>query len=171
MVDKVLFRQQGVTKQYTPVQTSAGAADAGKIPALGTDGKLDTSLYNVGGDPSYPITASEAIGVGKFFNLQSDSGTLKARLADNSNGRPAHGFVRVAVAAAAQGTGYPLDVVNNSLTGLTVGTVYYLGIAGAVIAAPLDATVAGNAGYIDQKLGMATSATELATDDYDYVVL
>lgn len=171
MVDKVLFRQAGETRQYTPVVASAGASDAGKIPALGSDGKLDPSTYNPGADPSFPITASEAIGSGKFYNLWADSGVLKARLADNSNGRPAHGFVKVAVAADASGIGYPLDVINSALSGLDVGTTYYLGTVGGVINTPLDPTDLGNSGYIDQKLGMATSDTELATDDFDYVVL
>ena len=37
---------------------------------------------------------------------------------------------------------------------------------------PITASAgAGDAGKIDQKLGMAKSATELVTDDYDYVVL
>ena len=128
-------------------------------------------MYTPGVDPSEPITASEAIGAGKFYNLWSDAGTLKARLADNSNGRPAHGFVRDSIASSATGTGYPLDSVNTALTGLTVGTKYYLGTAGGVLAVPLNATDVANAGKIDQKLGMAKSATELVTDDYDYVVL
>ncbi len=92
-------------------------------------------------------------------------------MADNSNARPAHGFVRESIAADAEGAGYPLDSVNDALTGLTVGTNYYLGTAGGVIAVPLAAADAGNTGKIDQKLGMAKSATELVTDDYDYVVL
>ena len=171
MVDKYLKRSNGVTSQGTPVTASVGAADAGKIPALGSDGKLDPSMYTPGADPSIQITASEAIGAGKFYNLWGDAGTLKARLADNSNGRPAHGFVRDSIASSATGTGYPLDSVNTALTGLTVGTTYYLGTAGGVLAAPLDATDVANAGKIDQKLGMAKSATELVTDDYDYVVL
>lgn len=171
MVDKILHRSAGETKQYTPITASVGAGDAGKIPALGSDGKLDPSMYSPGADPSEPITASEAIGAGKFYNLWSDAGTLKARLADNSNARPAHGFVRDAIASSATGTGYPLDSVNTALTGLTVGTKYYLGTAGGVLAAPLNATDVANAGKIDQKLGMAKSATELVTDDYDYVVL
>ena len=128
-------------------------------------------MYEPGADPSEPVTASEAIGAGKFYNRFADAGVLKARLADNSNARPAHGFVREAIAADATGTGYPLDSVNTALTGLTLGARYYLGTAGGVLAAPLDATDAANAGKIDQKLGMAKSATELTTDDYDYVVL
>ncbi|HEY3434245.1 MAG TPA: hypothetical protein VGK41_01195 [Solirubrobacterales bacterium] len=171
MVDKVLMRDAGVTKQYTPVVASAGAADAGKIPALGPDGMLDPSLYEPGTDPTEPITASEALGAGKFVNKWNDAGTLKVRLADNSNGRPAHGFVRDAVSSAATATVYGLDAVNDALSGLTIAGTYYLGTAGGVIDTPLDPTDVGNDGYIDQKLGIAKSATELATDDYDYVVL
>ena len=171
MVDKILQRSAGVTSQYIPVTTSVGAGSSGKIPALGSDGKLDPSMYNPGADPTYQITAYEAIGAGKFYNMFVDSGVLKARLADNSNGRPAHGFVKASVAASGTGVGFPLDVTNSSLTGLNVGTTYFLGTAGGVIAAPLDAADPAKVGFIDQKIGMALSATELATDDYDYVVL
>lgn len=171
MVDKVLRRVNGRTQQYTPVQASAGAADAGKIPALNAEGKIDPSMYNAGtSEQTMPVVTSEAIGAGKFVNLYDNAGTLTARLADNSNDRPAHGFVKVAAASAATATVYPLDAVNTAMTGLTVGAVYYLGTAGGVITPALDATSAA-AGSIDQKLGLATSATELATDDYDYVVL
>lgn len=171
MVDKVLQRIDGKTKQYTPVTVSAGAADAGKIPALGADGKFDSSMYNAGsGVSTQPVTASEAIGAGKFVNLYSNAGVLNCRLADNSNSRPAHGFVLIAVASSAVAAVHDLDAVNSGLTGLTVGADYYLGTAGGVITPALDSTTAA-AGSIDQKLGIAKSATEMDTDDYDYVVL
>ncbi|EIK96040.1 hypothetical protein PMM47T1_13810 [Pseudomonas sp. M47T1] len=170
MVDKVLQRVAGKTQQYTPVITSAGAASAGKIPALGSDGKLDSSMYNSGsGTTTQSIVASEALSAGAFVNKYSNGGTINVRLADNSNSRPAHGFVLTAVASAANATVYPLDGINTALTGLTPGTDYYLGTAGGVVTA-LDATAA-TAGTLDQKLGVAYSATELDTEDYDYVVL
>ena len=171
MVDKVLRRVNGKTSQYTPVVASAGAADAGKIPALGTDGKLDPSTYDASGGPTtQAVVASEAIGAGKFVNLYSNAGTLNARLADNSNARPAHGFVIAGVASAGTASVYPLDAVNSALSGLTPGSEYFLGTAGGVVTPALDATTA-TTGTIDQKLGLAKSATELLTDDYDYVVL
>lgn len=171
MVDKLLRRNAGRTEQYTPVQQSTGMADAGKVPALNSEGKIDPSMYDAGADSTMPVVTSEALGAGKFVNLWSDAGTLKARLADNSNNRPAHGFVKVAVGTAAEATVFPLDAINTALTGLTVGSVYFLGTAGGVITPALDATLVGNAGFIDQKLGIATSVTELDTDDYDFVVL
>lgn len=171
MPDKLLRRRNGVNEQYTPLVQSAGAADAGKVPALGPDGKLDPSLYNAGmSEQTTMAVAFEALGAGKFVNLYSNVGVLTARLADNSNGRPAHGFVRTAVASAAQATVFPLDAINGALTGLTVGAPYFLGTAGGVITPALDASAAPT-GTIDQKLGLAKSATELVTDDFDYVVL
>ncbi len=171
MVDKVLRRVNGQNQQYTPIVASAGAADAGKIPALGPDGKLDPTLYNAGAGPaSRSIVASEAIAAGKLVNFYLNAGALNMRLADNSNGRPAHGYVLAAVASAATGAAYDLDGVDTQLTGLTIGATYYLGTAGGVITPALDSTTA-TAGSIDQKIGVALSATELDTDDYDYVVL
>lgn len=170
MVDKIVHRVNGEYQQYTPVQTSAGAADAGKIPALGPDGKLDPSIYNSGGPSSRSIPASEAIAAGKFVNIYPNAGAANVRLADNSNGRPANGYVLAGVASGANASVYDLDGINSQLTGLTPGSTYYLGVAGGVISPALDATSAAT-GSIDQKLGVALSATELKTDDYDYVVL
>jgi hypothetical protein len=150
---------------------SAGAADSGKLVALGSDGKLDPSTYNAGsGVSTTPYPATEAIGAGKFVNIYANAGVMSVRLADNSNNRPAHGFVIAAVANAAQAAVYDLDATNTALTGLTVGATYYLGTAGGVITPALDATTAA-VGAIDQKLGFARSATELKTDDFDFVVL
>jgi hypothetical protein len=171
VVDKVLRRVAGQTVQYTPATTSAGAADAGKLVALGPDGKLDTSMYNAGsGVSTRPIVASEAIGAGKFVNEYLNAGVLNVRLADNSNNRPAHGFVLTAVASAGTAAVYDMDAVNSGLTGLTIGSDYYLGTAGGVITPAVDATTA-TTGTIDQKLGKALSTTELKTQDFDYVVL
>lgn len=170
MVDKVLRRVNGKTQQYTPLTASAGAADAGKIPALGSDGKLDPSMYVAGSASTRPVLASEAIGAGKFVNFHMVSTALNMRLADNSNNRPAHGFCISAVASGATGNVSPLDAVNSALTGLTIAADYYLGVAGGTLVTPLDAATAAS-GLIDQKLGTAVSATELETGDYDYVVL
>ncbi len=108
--------------------------------------------------------------MGKFVNKYANAGVINIRLADNSNSRPAHGFVLTAVASAAAGTVYPLDALNTAITGLTPGADYYLGTAGGVVTPALDPTTSAT-GLIDQKLGIAYSATELDTDDYDYVVL
>lgn len=168
MVDKLLQRKNGRNQQYTPATQSAGAADAGKVPALNSSGKLDLTLMPDGiGVTNRIAPATEALTAGAFVNEYAASGILSVRLADNSNGRVATGFVKAQVAKDQQATVWPLDATNDQLTGLTVGADYYLGTAGGVLATPLDATDATQAGKIDQRLGRARSATELVTDDYD----
>lgn len=167
-----LARVAGKTKQIFAIATSAGAADAGKIPALDSTGRIDTSMMPVGiGANTTQATASEAIGAGKFINYWDNAGVFSMRLADNSNGRQADGYVTAAVTSGAVGTGYPLDGTNAQLTGLTVGTRYWLGTAGGVTPTPLDEADAGNANKISQYLGVAKSTTELVTDDQGHVVL
>lgn len=169
---KFIARVAGKLKQITATVISAGAADANKIPALASDGRLDLTVMPVGiGPATQSVVASEALGAGKFVNLWSDAGTLKARLADNSNGRPAHGFVVSAVASAASALVYPLDSPNTALSGLTVAAEYWLGTAGGVISTALDSASEANSNKVDQYLGIAKSPTELITTDDGYVIL
>lgn len=160
----------GKLKRVLAIVTSAGAGDAGKIPALGSDGKLDASVMPAGIGANVAVAvAGEAIGAGKFVELFSDAGTWKMRLADNSNGRVAWGYVRTAVAADASGTAYRLNTANAALSGLTPGADYWLGTAGGVISAPLDPDT--DVGKLSQYLGKASSATELVTAEYAPVTL
>ena len=100
-----LARVAGKTKQIFAIATSAGAADAGKIPALDSTGRIDMSMMPLGlGANTTQATASEAIGAGKFINYWSNAGVFSMRLADNSNGRQADGYVTAAVTSGAVGT-------------------------------------------------------------------
>lgn len=172
MTQGFLARVAGRTKQLFAIDESAGAGDAGKIPALGSDGRFDMSMMPNGlGADTHVIPASEALSAGNFVNIWTDSGAVKVRLADNSNGRQADGFVLDAVSSSANATVYPLDGTNSELTGLTPGAAYWLGTAGGVTTTPLDETDVANANKISQYLGKAKSATELITADDGYVVL
>ena len=89
-----LARVNGATKQLIALAISTGSGDAGKIIALGADGRLDNSLMPVGiGTSTISAVASEAVGAGKFVNYHAVGGALNVRLADNSNGRHADGYV------------------------------------------------------------------------------
>lgn len=172
MAQRFLARVSGQTKQVEANTTSAGAADAGKIPALDASGKIDNSMMPNGvGAATQILPASENLSNGSFVNIWSDSGTARVRLADNSNGREADGYVLAAVTSGNNATVYPLDGTNSSLSGLTPGAKYYLGTAGAVTATPLDETSGANANKVSQYLGKAKSATELMTTDDPAVVL
>jgi hypothetical protein len=172
MAQRFLARVSGKTRQVEAKAASAGAADAGKVPALDSSGRLDMSMMPAGiGADTQIIPASEALSAGNLVNIWSDSGAVKVRLADNSNGRPADGYVLDSVASAADATVYPMDGTNSELTGLTPGAEYWLGAAGGVIDTPLDETDSGNVNKISQYIGKAKSATELITTDDGYVVL
>lgn len=172
MAQGFLARVAGKTKQLLAVIISAGAADAGKIAGLGDDGRFHLSVMPVGiGAQTTQAVASEALGAGKYVQYHNNAGVFSVRLADNSNGRQADGFVLAAVASAATATVYPLDGTNAQQTGLTIGSRYWLGTAGGVTDTPLDEANVANANKISQSLGVAKSATELVTDDDGYVVL
>jgi hypothetical protein len=152
----------GAEKLQEALVTSTGATDAGKIPALDSGGKLDQSLMPAGiGAELIVAPSSESLGAGDFCNLWNDDGTLKVRLADADNGRPAHGFVLAAVTSPANASVYPLGETNDELSGLTIGSVYYLGkTAGAVVT---DISAYGN-GDIVQRIGLAISTTAILTE-------
>lgn len=100
-------------------------------------------------------TAAVALTAGQFVNLYESEGVAYMRLADASAGRRADGFVGADVAADARGNVYFSGAINRDLSGLTVGTTYYLGEDGAVTATePTD-------GSFRQELGRAIAARQL----------
>lgn len=138
---------------------SAGAANANQIVALNGAGLLDLSVMPTGISPEViVVVASEAISAGAFVNIYNNAGVLNARNANaTTNTTPAHGFVLSAVASAANATIYIIGQANSALTGLTVGSDYWLATtAGAVVS-----TAPATSGNIVQFLGRATSATSL----------
>lgn len=164
MAQSFYERVNGVWKRVFAIVSSAGAADAGKIIGADANGLLDPSFLPPGIGANQAVApAFEALSAGEYINLFNDAGTLKARKADNSNGRPAHGYVGAAVAVAATATVKRLNTVNSHQSGLSAGDAYWLGTAGGVISAPLDATDLANSGKVCQYLGIAKSATELVT--------
>ena len=102
--------------------------------------------------------SSENLSAGDFVNLYNNTGVINARKADaTTNGKTAHGFVLSNVTSPANATVYLESSQNNSVSGLTVGSDYYLSTTpGVVTTTPPSAS-----GNIVQLLGTATSATNL----------
>lgn len=141
---------------------SSGAADAGKIPALTAAGLLDESLMPPGiAAETVVLPSSENLAAGDFVNFWVDAGTLKARMADADNGRPADGFVKNAVTSPANATVYDLGTLNTNLSGLTPGSVYFLS---ATPGGVTDDISGYGDGDIVQRLGIAVSATTILTE-------
>lgn len=167
MAQKPIQLVAGKLTQVEATVVSAGAGDAGEIVALDAAGKIDVSVLPLGVGPDVKlILASEAIGAGKYVNIYDNAGTANIRLADNSNSRQAHGFVKDAVASAATGIVY-FEGPNDDLSALTSGVRQFLSTAGGVTITP----PAFPAAQISQYVGIAISATEINTDIEDVIVL
>jgi len=154
---KYLTQLNGVISEVVTNQTSAGAGDAGKIPALDSTGKLDMSMMPVGlGAETDAIEASENLAAGDMVNMWSSTG-IKVRKADASSNKPAHGFVLAAVTSGANATVYRVSQLNNQLTGMTIGAIQFL----STTAGGRQETAPSVASQIVQVLGIAKSATEM----------
>jgi hypothetical protein len=163
VADKYLYLpSSGVPSERELTVTSEGVADAGKGVALDGGGRLDTSVMPVGvGASTITVATSENLAAGDLVNLYSNAGTINARKADASAanaGKRAHGFVLAGVTAPANATVYiGQSSVNSGVSGLTVGSEYYL----SSTAGGVTTTSPTTAGHLVQSVGVARSATEL----------
>ena len=149
-------------------QTSAGAGDAGKIVALDSGGKLDSTLLPTGvGAETETIVASEGLSAGDLVNIYNNSGTRTCRKADASNGRRAHGFVLAVVESAANATVYTAGTNNGLTIAVTnAGLPVYLSTSGAV-----STTAASTPGHLSQEVGICVGANKVAFTPHRPVTL
>lgn len=140
------------------VAASAGASDAGKVAQLDAAGRIDQSMMPTGlGADTASIVASEALAAGDLVNIWNSAGTAKVRKADAAgNGKEAHGFVLAAVANAASATVY-FEGTNTQGAGLTPGPQFL----SATTPGRTVAAAPNGAGQTVQRVGFATSATEM----------
>lgn len=158
MANKYLsYNTDGNQQEVEGLVTSAGAGDAGKIPALDGAGKLSSTVMPTGiGADTTSIPASENLAAGDLVNLWNDAGTLKVRKADASDaGKPADGFVLSAVTAPASALVY-FEGENDQVTGLTPAATLFLSNStpGGTQETPVT-----TAGHISQRVGRAKGAT------------
>lgn len=152
--DKYLYNNAGYITERAAVQSSAGAANTGNIPALNAAGVLDASFLppGIAADTSV-VTASEALSAGAFVNIWNNAGAFAVRNADATvAGKEAHGFVLAAVASGAAATVY-FNGTNNALAGQTPGRKYLSTTAGAA-----QAAAPAGSGNAVQVLGFAPAA-------------
>ena len=166
--NKYLFNNAGVVTEKTASQTSAGAADAGKIVALTNTGRIDESMMPVGiGADTASVVSSESLAAGDLVNLWNDAGTTKVRKADAQvAGKEAHGFVLSAVTAPANATVY-FEGSNTQCTGLLGGQQFL----SATVPGKTQLTAPSSTGQLVQVVGFATSATTMNFQSRDPIVL
>ena len=168
MADKYIYNNQGTLTEKEAIASSAGASDAGKIPALDSTGRISTTMMPVGiGADTKILLASENLNAGDFVNIWNDAGTVKVRKADATTaGKEANGFVLDTVTAGNNATVY-FEGTNTQLTGLTGGSMYFL----STTAGGVTATAPSASGNIVQKLGRALSSTEINFEPSDPIAL
>lgn len=165
MADKPLQLINGRATEVEATVVSAGAGNAGDIPALDASGRLDSSVLPVGiGPDTAIIEASENLAAGDYVNIYDSSGPL-CRKADASTAAAAeiaHGFVLNNVTSGDNATIY-FEGPNTGLTGLTPGTTYVLShtTPGGVLALASASTPAGHS---LQVLGVAIAADTINTE-------
>jgi hypothetical protein len=150
------------------LSSSSGAGDAGKIPALDTTGRLDSTFMPVGVNQEVDtIPATENLAAGDFVNIYASNG-IKCRKADATTaGKEANGFVLSAVTSPANATVYRISQSNTQLSGMIPGVKQFL----ATTAGGRTETVPSASGNVIQCLGIAKSATELIFMPSDPIVL
>lgn len=166
MADKYIYNNAGVLTEREGLVTSAGAGDAGKIPALDAAGKLDTSVMPTGiGADTALIQASENLAAGDLVNVHN-SGGARVRKADaTTSGKEAHGFVLSAVTSGNNATVY-FEGSNTQVTGLTPGPQYLSTTAGLA-----TGTAPSGSGNVVQRVGVATAAAVLNFEAQSPIVL
>lgn len=167
MANKYLNIVAGIITQIEALVTSAGAGDAGKIPALDAAGRISATMLPVGvGVLVKSVVSSENLAARDMVNVYNNAGTLNVRKADANNNMPVHGYVINAVVSPAAADVY-FDGIISGFAGLTPGARYFLSeTAGGVTTVPPSAS-----GSYVQYVGVALSATEIEFDPDDYIVL
>ncbi|RRV29664.1 hypothetical protein EGJ23_01630 [Pseudomonas sp. o96-267] len=114
-----------------------------------------------GGLEPFDVVASEDLADGDFVNVYTSGGNARVRKADGGAAkRKAHGFVKVGVLNTETASVTPLGGENDAVAGLTPGTEYFLSTA---TPGALQSTLPAGSGILRQELGVAVSATSLAT--------
>ena len=163
--NKYLARVTGRITEVVAAVVGGTAGQAGQLVALDDTGRLDATIMPVGiAADVYSGVASGALSAGDFVAV-SATGVVRASAA--STGVQADGFVLVASTNGASAFVY-FEGTNTSLTGLTVGTRYYLSDA---TPGGLTATPASGAGKFHQYLGKAITTTSLSFEGDDAIVL
>lgn len=148
------------------VASSAGAGDAGKTVTLDGAGRIDSTMMPVGiGADTASIQASENLAAGDFVNIHNSSGARVRKADATTAGKEAHGFVLGAVSSGANATVY-FEGTNTGVSGMTPGTVFLHTTAGGA-----TGTAPSGSGNVVQKLGVAVSATAINFERGEPIVL
>ena len=147
--------------------TSAGASDAGKVVQLDGSGRLDNSVMPVGiGADTKVMIASEALAAGDFINVWSDASAFKVRKADATTGGKRAHGFVLSAVASGANATVYFEGENTAVTGMTPGDVFLGTTAGRA-----QAAAPTGSGQAVQRIGVATSATSVNFEPSQPIVL
>jgi hypothetical protein len=157
MANKYIAMISGLLTEVAAIITSAGAGDSGKIVALDSSGRLDTSFMPTGvGADTQAIATSESLAAGDLVNIFNSTGA-KVRKADwSTSGKEAHGFVLAVFTHPTTATVY-FEGTNTQVTGLTAGVQY----GDPANPGKSTTTAPSTAGQVVQRVGFATAPAAL----------
>jgi hypothetical protein len=185
--EKYLKQSGGYIREEQSVQSSAGDVDAGKIPALNTNGVLDTTIVNSTdssggssdagkvvsldatgkisstmmptgvGADTALVEASENLAAGDLVNIYNSTGTAKCRKADASTPGKEAHGFILAAATAGNSATVYFEGTNAQCTGLTPGVLYL----SASIPGGITSTAPTGSGNVVQRVGFAISTTAM----------
>lgn len=141
-----------------PSQVAAATtATANTVIGSDANGRINLNQLptGVGAEVTSAITVG-TLSAGNFVNLYSNTGVWSARQADCTTPLEAHGFVLAGTTVGQTATVYLLGSQNSAVTGLTIGSMYFLSTTGGT-----TVTAPSAAGNIVQRLGLASTATNL----------
>lgn len=146
----------GVRSEYAGLNASAGAGSASEFIIADAAGKLDVTFLPTGvGADSVTLTTGEAVSAGDMVYISAAGLVFKADA--SAAAKAAMGFVIAGFLISTSATVY-FDESNTGVTGLTVGSKYYL--SGSTPGA-VTTTAPTTSGYIVQEIGFATATTSL----------
>jgi len=150
--------------------TQTGPGTQGQGIGLGSLGTIDPTLMPSGVGPSViSVVSSENIAAGSLVNLYLSGGVLKVQNANaTDNTKPYHGFILTGVVSPAAAKVYLPGSVISGLSGLTIGADYYLSLSNGAVTISTSVLGTYSGGNIIQYVGVAISATQIATGINQY---
>ena len=137
--------------------TSTGTGSAGKVVALDASGRIDVSAMPVGVAADVQIvTASEALSAGDYVNIWSNAGAFNVRKADATTAGKEAHGYVNASVAASGDATVYFEGSNTNVTGQLPGVVFLSTTPGAG-----SNTAPTGAGTVVQRIGFATSSTSV----------
>jgi len=139
------------------IQSTAGVSDAGQMLVTNDYGQLDSTFIS----DTKQILTSNNLEAGDFINVWNNSGIATVRLACAiSKTTQAHGFVLESYITGDIATVY-FSGSNSSIVSATPGNVYLSLTPGKFSSTIINPNDIANSGNIIQKLGIATSSTNI----------